>query len=172
MAMRPLTDIGTAISANNAADLRIGKRRDNTQPLLATLDNLQIFASTLSLATVQAMYNRTQQSYCVAAGTLGSNIEWAKVSANQQDTRGGRISATNGISLTVDGDPPTAAITSVQNGDLVGAGQVIGGTAGDATSGVALVEVSIDNGAWQPAAGANTWSFLAGLNGNISLRVR
>lgn len=163
----------TNLALNNVADLRIGKLRDGTQPLLATIDNLQIFGATLSLATVQAMYNRTQQAYCVAAGVLNSNIEWAKVTANQQDTRGGRISAANGISLTIDSDLPTAAITSVQNNVLVGAGQVIGGSAADATSGIGQVEVSINNGAWQLATGTYAWSFsLAGLNGNISLRVR
>src|SRR5690606_1713192 len=68
---------------------------------------------------------------------------------------------------------PTAQVAALQNGEIVGPGQVIGGTAADATAGVGLVEVSINNGAWQPATGANTWAFsLAGQNGPVSLRVR
>jgi hypothetical protein len=83
------------------------------------------------------------------------------------------LSASNGLTLTIDSDLPTAQITAVQNNDIVAPGQVIGGAASDATSGVGLVEVSTNNGSWTAAEGANTWTFsLAGQNGAISLRVR
>ncbi|MCB9126113.1 MAG: cadherin-like domain-containing protein, partial [Caldilineaceae bacterium] len=161
------------VSLTNAATLRIGVKPDGTLPLRATLDNLQIIPAALAADTVLAMYNRTLQSYCVAAGTSGSNVYWAKVAASQPDVRGGRVTASGGLTLTVDGDLPTAEFASLQAGEIVGPGQVIGGTAADATSGVGLVEVSINNGAWQPATGANTWAFsLAGQNGPVNLRVR
>lgn len=161
------------VTLNDAATLRIGVKPDGTLPLRATLDNLQIIPAALAADAVLAMYNRTLQSYCVAAGTSGSNVYWAKVAASQPDVRGGRVTATGGLTLTVDGDLPTAQFAALQTGEIVGPGQVIGGSAADATAGVGLVEVSVNNGAWQPATGANTWAFsLAGQNGAISLRVR
>lgn len=165
----------TDVALNNAPDLRVGKSRTNTQLLLAKLDNLQIYPSTLLSDTVQAIYNRTQQSYCVAAGpstTLG-NVYWARVIANQQDTRGGPVSASNGLSLTIDADLPTAQFSSLQDGQMVAAGQVVGGSASDATSDVGRVDVSVNGGAWITATGANSWAFsLAGYAGAVSLRVR
>lgn len=161
------------IDLTNAATLRIGVKPDGTLPLRATLDNLQIIPAALAADTVQAIYNRTLQSYCVAAGTSGSNVYWARVQATQPDVRGGRVSAANTLSLTIDADLPTAQFGALQNGAIVGPAQVIGGNASDPTSGVGLVEVSINNGAWQAASGADAWAFsLAGQSGAISLRVR
>ncbi|MDQ2998993.1 MAG: hypothetical protein M3R61_18330, partial [Chloroflexota bacterium] len=167
---------GTAnLALNGVSDLRLGRSRANTMPLRGTLDQLQIFPVALTQATVQAIYTRTVQSYCVAAGvaTAAASFPWTRLTLRQQDTRGGRITASNGLTLTIDSDLPTAAFTSVTNNDVVGAGQVIAGTASDPTSGIGLVEVSINNGAWQAANGANSWAFsLAGQSGAISLRVR
>ena len=163
------------VTLNNATNLYIGKKFDNTFWLRATLDNLQIIPAALAADAVLAMYNRTLQSYCVAAGasTLLNNVYWAKVTASQPDVRGGRISVSNGLSVTIDSDLPTAQVTAVQSNAVVGPAQVIGGMASDPTSGVSLVEVSINDGAWQPATGANAWAFsLAGQSGAISLRVR
>jgi hypothetical protein len=163
------------VTLNNATNLYIGKKFDNTFWLRGTLDNLQIIPAALSADAVLAMYNRTLQSYCVAAGasTLLNNVYWAKVTASQPDVRGGRISVSNGLSVTIDSDLPTAQVTAVHANAVVGPAQVIGGVASDPTSGVGLVEVSIDDGAWQPATGANAWAFsLAGQSGAISLRVR
>jgi hypothetical protein len=61
----------------------------------------------------------------------------------------------------------------VQQNEVVGPGQVIGGAASDATSGVGRIEVSINDGDWQPAEGAHSWAFsLAGQSGAIGVRVR
>ncbi len=161
------------VTLNGASDLRIGKNRNNGQPLRATLDHLQIWGATLKQDTVQALYNRTNQSYCLAAGTTSNNLYWAKVQASQPDVRGGRLSASNGLTLTIDSNLPTASFIGLQNNEAVGLGQIIGGSASDATSGVGLVEVSVNNGAWTAAEGANSWAFsLAGYSGAISLRVR
>lgn len=165
----------TDVALTNVNDLRIGSSRTNTQTLQAKIDNLQIYPSAMLSDTVQAIYNRTQQSYCVAAGpslTL-NGVYWSKVSASQTDVRGGRLSASNGLSLTIDADLPTAQITSLANGEIVAAGQVIGGNASDATSGVGLVQVSVNNGAWLTATGSNSWAYsLAGYTGLISVSVR
>ena len=156
-----------------ADDLFIGS--GNTAGYIGQLDHLQIYNVALDAASITAIYNRTNQSYCVAtnASSNGATIQWAKVSITQQDSRGGAITASGGLRMKVDSDLPTASVTSVANGAAVGAGQVIGGVANDATAGVALVEVSINNGAWQLATGVNAWSFsLAGQSGAVSVRVR
>jgi len=158
-----------------ADDLFIGS--GNTGGYIGQLDHLQFFNTALDATTISAIYNRTEQSYCVVAsasnGSPNNNIQWARLRVTQQDTRGGSLSASGSHKVTVDSNPPTASITSVSNNDIVGPGLVIAGTASDATSGVAFVEVSINNGAWQLANGANSWTFsLAGQNGAISLRAR
>ncbi len=165
---------GTAgATLNGSSDIRIGMQRNNTLPLNATLDGFQIFGGALGQDTVGQLINRTLQSYCVAGGTIDTAVYWAKVQASKPDVRGGRVSASGSLTLTVDADLPTAQITSVQNNELVGPAQVIGGVASDPTAGVLAVEVSINNGPWQPAQGANTWALsLAGQNGPISVHVR
>ena len=161
----------------NAHMLYIGGDFFNVRPFGGLIDHLQLFGVSLAADAVQALFNRTGQSYCVAGGAEGpgarDNIYWTRLQLNQQDTRGGRIAASGALRLQVDADKPTASITSVSNNAVVGAGQVIGGSASDTRSGVGQVEVSVNNGAWQPAVGANTWSFsLAGLSGDVDLRVR
>lgn len=158
-----------------ADDLFIGS--GNTGGYVGQLDHLQFFNTALDATTISAIYNRTQQSYCVAtsasSGSVTNNIQWARLRVTQTDTRGGAISASGGLKLIIDSNLPTASITSVPNNDNVGPGLVIAGTASDTTSGVAFVEVSINNGAWQLAEGSNTWTFsLAGQSGVISLRAR
>ena len=169
--------VASGVAGANAltavTNLLIGGDRSGNRTLTGQIDHLQLWPVALAQETIQAIYNRTNQSYCVAAGTGGSNVYWAKVQASQPDVRGGPLSASNGLTLTIDSDLPTAQITAVQNNNVVGPGQVIGGAASDATSGVGLVEVSLNNGPWTAANGANSWAFsLAGQNGAISLRVR
>ena len=165
---------GTAgLALNGAPGLVIGKGRDGSFPLRATLDHFQIIPTVLAQDAIQAIYNRTNQSYCLAAGAANNNLYWSKVQASQPDVRGGRISASNGLTITIDSDRPTASFSNLPNGAVVAPGQVIGGSASDATSGVGSVAVSINNGAWLTATGANSWAFsLAGYSGAISLRVR
>ncbi|MEZ4862420.1 MAG: LamG-like jellyroll fold domain-containing protein [Caldilineaceae bacterium] len=171
---RVINALGTAgVTLNGVSDLRIGKNRNNGEPLRGAIDHLQIWEAALAQATVQAIFNRTNQSYCVTTGVNAGNVHWGRVQASQPDVRGGRISASGGLLVKVDGTKPTASIMSVSNNDFIGVDQVIGGSASDVGVGVALVEVSVNNGPWQLASGTNTWSFsLAGLSGNVSLRVR
>ena len=56
------------------------------------MDALQLYPMTLTASTIQALYNRTLQSYCVAAGVTatGNTFPWSRFGLQQQDIRGGR----------------------------------------------------------------------------------
>lgn len=62
--------------------------------------------------------------------------------------------------ITTDTTVPTLAITNPSpNGTTVtGAAQIVQGTASDSGSGVAVVSVSLNDGAYQDASGTTTWS--------------
>jgi Ca2+-binding RTX toxin-like protein len=125
------------------------------------LDNVQLHNVALSGATIHDLYTRSYQSYCV--GVLASQYRWAKVNAGFPDTRGGKLTATGGLTVTVDADKPASTIggLGVSNGQYVQGNQVqtIGGSASDPTSGVAGVEVNVNNTGWQAASGAATWAY-------------
>ena len=168
---------GTFTTARLTAvtNLAIGGDRLNAFKYGGQIDHLQLYSNNFPATAVQAIYNRTGQSYCVAGGADSSKtrINWTPVNFTQQDTRGGRLSASNSLKLIVDNQAPSASVTSVQNGRVIGVDQVIGGSATDVGVGVGKVEISVNNGAWQPANGDNTWSFsLAGLSGAINIRAR
>jgi hypothetical protein len=169
---------GALSAANN---LRIGGDRTGARDFRGELDHVQAFPVALAADAVQALYNRTQQNYCVGSGVdaLKTQIRWARLQLTQQDTRGGRISASGGLKLTVDAGLPTSTLAGLTANEFIQGGQptprttIIGGSATDATSGVALVEVSINNGPWQPAEGAATWTFpLSVGEGNVNIRTR
>ena len=157
---------GTLNAVNN---IRIGNDRNGIRGFSGQLDNLQIYRTALGPDTVKALYDRTQQNYCVAARptTSGNGVAWAKLRVNQPDVRGGKVTASAGLTLTIDGDKPTSTLTSLKNGDYVEASVnrptnrilMIGGNATDITSRVAKVEVSVNNGPWQLASGTESWSF-------------
>lgn len=156
-------------------DLQLGRDRNGGRAFRGDIDHLQLFKTALDATTVKALYERTQQSFCVAAATpaSGDAFRWTRLSLRQQDTRGGRIGASGSLALLVDGDAPSSSLTSVQNNAIIPAGLAIGGTASDPTSGVSLVELSINNGPWQPANGSASWSFsLAGYSGTLAIRTR
>lgn len=161
-------------------DLFIGS--SNAAGYVGALDNLQIYHSALGADTISALYNRTLQAYCVGSSptATGNGVQWAKLVVRQPDQRGGAITVSNSLNLTVDGDQPTASITSLANGATVQGGSstaprllVIGGTASDPTSAIAQVEVSVNNGPWQVAEGAESWSFALPLaDGAYQIRTR
>ncbi|ABU59743.1 Dystroglycan-type cadherin domain protein [Roseiflexus castenholzii DSM 13941] len=72
----------------------------------------------------------------------------------------GDLTASAELTVTVDADTPTAAITWPTVHAYLPAGRsvVIGGTASDPTSYIARVEARADNGAWQTANGRERWS--------------
>jgi Ca2+-binding RTX toxin-like protein len=135
------------------------------------LDNLQLYNVALSGSMVQALYKRTAQSYCVAAQ---SNM-WAKINASLADTRGGKISASGSLAVTVDGDQPASAIGGLSDGQHIQGNQVltIGGSASDPTSYITGVDLNVNGGGWQPASGAGTWAYnLAVAEGGYAVQTR
>lgn len=84
----------------------------------------------------------------------------------QRPNNGGTITANGSLPVTIDGILPTSGLTSLQNDQYVQGAQpgrpttlIIGGTASDTDSGVARVEVRVNNGPWQLADGREAWSF-------------
>ncbi|RIK36526.1 MAG: hypothetical protein DCC55_27010 [Chloroflexi bacterium] len=132
------------------------------------MDNLQIFASTFNAATVQALYNGALPPSCVAAATSGVSgeaVQWAKVNLHQPDNRGGRLTASADLVVMLDVDGVFLKVLSPPNGSYVQGAQgvpktiIIGGDAKDFTSGVANVEVSVNDSPYQLATGTESWAF-------------
>ncbi|MCL4862491.1 MAG: cadherin-like domain-containing protein [Caldilineaceae bacterium] len=125
------------------------------------LDQLQVYRAPLSASAVQALYDRSLQSYCVGARYNQDQYEWLKLNVSQPDVRGGKLAASAGMTITIDGDLPTSIIGGLSHGQYIRGNTVhtIGGHASDATSGVAGVEVQVNGGAFQPANGAATWAY-------------
>lgn len=145
----------------------------------ATIDHFRAYTQPLSGTTLQAIYNRTLQSYCVGvAGTKDNGsvrYAWTKLNASIPDTRGGKITASGGLTVTIDADKPTSTISGLSNGQYIrGNGvQTIGGNATDVTSGVAGVAVKVNGGSFQPASGAESWAYnLAVTEGAYTLQSR
>jgi hypothetical protein len=148
-----------------ASPLRIGGHA--TQPFRGDLDDLALYDVVLLNDTVRDIYQGAFRNVCLAAApvnhqqTLATTME---IHLLPNETRGGVIRNGAGLMLTVDAEPPTAAVTSVADraylpGNPGGSiTHIIGGTADD-NHGIHLVEVRVNNGAWQPAIGAATWTF-------------
>ena len=138
----------------------------------AALDGLQVYQSALSAADVQALYNRATQSYCVGT-RLGP--DWLKINLPQNDPRGGKITASSGMTITIDAGKPTSTLGGLVNNQFIRGNTVhtLGGNATDATAGVATVEININNGGWQAANGAESWAYnLAVTTGNYTIQTR
>ncbi len=148
------------------------------------LDNLQIYHTALAADTISALYRREMQSYCIGSSPTqsGNGVQWAKLKVREADRRGGSVTTSGSTSFIVDGDKPTASVTSLQDGEIVlGRNSsaeppsviIIGGSASDATSGVAQVEVRINNGAWELASGKETWAYaLTAFTGSYIIETR
>jgi hypothetical protein len=80
------------------------------------------------------------------------------------------------VSVQVDSIAPVSQISSPAEGTyLSGASYLVSGTAHDIGAGVQRVEVSIDNGPWNLAEGADLWSYswaLLGNDGHHTIRSR
>ena len=78
-----------------------------------------------------------------------------------------------GITVTVDNTPPASTINSPSEGStLTGATYTIAGAASDNFSGVSRVEISIDGGTWNPAAGTANWAYSWTLPADGSYTIR
>ena len=131
------------------------------------VDHVRVFATSLGAERAAAIAAGTDSSYCVSAlaGYTGgeSQVPFARHFFDEVDPRGGRIDASARLGLVVDNDLPTSTVQLpvgvIANPGGAATTVVIGGSASDATSGIARVEVRVNNGAWQVATGAEAWSF-------------
>ncbi|MFN8440654.1 MAG: LamG-like jellyroll fold domain-containing protein [Caldilineaceae bacterium] len=168
-----------------AAVQYIGGDYLNVRPFTGMIDHLQLFGTSFAADAVQALFNRTGQSYCVAGGidnATKNKINWTRVNFTKPDTRGGRISASQGMPLIIDSNPPTATLTTLANNSFIpgNATTIIGGDANDPVgsagvtpAGVGQVEVQINGGAWQTATGSATWFFALTVDtDDVTIRVR
>lgn len=170
---------GPTGALGDIADLRIGGSLEGTSLYAGQLDALAFYTSVLADDSVQSLYQRTMQNYCLAAGPAGNAIRYSRLELQQNDTRGTILpAATATLALTIDADQPTAAVASLQDGRIVqgsssGTTLIIGGTAADPTSLVERVEVSVNAGPWQAAEGKASWTFgLQMTEGRYAVRVR
>jgi hypothetical protein len=71
------------------------------------------------------------------------------------------VTAGTSTVLVIDADLPAARLTGLSDGQyLTGSTiQIVGGAAEDASTGVARVEVQVNDGTWLDANGTNAWSF-------------
>jgi len=177
----PAGSVSASTTYMSASAVDLGGRADGSDMFDGLLDEVTIYASALGADTVAALYNRTQQAYCVAASaaTTNTNYPWLRIFFPRPDTRGGRLTAAADLMLTVDNDLPTsrASVLPDQAAIRGSAGQpvtvIIGGTADDATSGIATVEVSVNDGPWQQASGAESWTYpLLITDGSYAMRTR
>ncbi len=173
---------GVASLATSHAPSSGGELRIEGGAGVSLVDHLRVFATGLGDVAVAELYNRTDQQVCVTAATIdvpsGTALyPWNRHQFVTADTRGGQITQSAQLRLTVDDDLPTAAVLV---GDAAVAGSAgapvahkVGGTAHDATSPVIKVEVSVNNGPWQLADGANSWTYdVAVTNGSYAIRSR
>ncbi len=87
------------------------------------------------------------------------NAEGANAIVYYSTDNAGNAEAANTASFNIDTVAPGASVTSHTAGQFVGSVITLGGSASDATSGVAGVDISVDGGAtWSAASGATTWS--------------
>ena len=103
----------------------------------------------------------------LTAEEIASLSHPAALNASQPAATACQLSASQAATVTVDTDLPTASILSPAantwlNGNVF---QVVGGEARDPTSFISLVEVSLDNGPYQPASGAESWAYTLDLRG-------
>ncbi|MEZ4869224.1 MAG: RICIN domain-containing protein [Caldilineaceae bacterium] len=159
--------------SNPAATVATSDKPFPRNPLLlrsarpASIDQFRIYALPLSGSMVQAIYNRTLQSYCVGVGFGSLNSPtWAKLNLTVPDTRGGKIAASGNLTITIDADKPTSSISGLSLGQYIQGNTVrtIGGTASDALSGVAKVEIDVARSPsagsnFQPVSGAESWAY-------------
>lgn len=85
------------------------------------------------------------------------------------------VSHETSTSTIVDALPPDSSFVSPVNGQLITSSQVLlVGTASDTHSGVARIEVKVDEGPWQIASGLTNWSLLVGglMEGSHKFQVR
>ncbi len=155
----------------------------NERYFRGSMDFVTVYATDMKGDAINSLYKGELQSdlgyslnpsYCVLAGGAyasggKSGFVWNKISVQRTLPRGeGPLSAQDSLSLWVDAVPPTSAIDSLAGvsylkapsttrSGLAAETLIIGGSATDADSGIAHVDVFI-NGVTQRAEGQATWT--------------
>ena len=146
----------------------------------SSLDEFKIHRTALSASVVQAIYAGTQQSYCATGFSYtqsgaGNGIKWFPLNARASDPRGGKITTSSTYSISIDADVPTSTLVGLSNGQYIAGNttHIIGGNAGDRTSGIARVEVNTNGAGFQLANGSETWAYnLTVGEGTYALKTR
>jgi hypothetical protein len=141
-------------------------------------DNVQVVAVAVSIDSGpwSVATGTTAWSFTFDASRLnpGSHI----VTVRATDSSGNSKLASVGVTVQASPDttPPTVSISAPITGSTVGGTITVKGSASDSNSAVAEVQVSVDGGAYQPAAGTSSWSIGVATsgyaNGSHSLSAR
>jgi Ca2+-binding RTX toxin-like protein len=176
-----------ALPLNAAPDIRLGGLRAGGSAFAGLLDQLSIYRSVLSPASVKSLFNNGVAPACMAAAPAfpptSAALAYAALDLHALDPRGaGPFDASAALTLTVDLAPPSSRVvlpSNPQTGRAFvrapgGANPivVIGGSADDNTA-IARVDVNVDGAGWQPASGAASWAFsLSATPGLHSIQTR
>ncbi|NJM05067.1 LamG domain-containing protein [Candidatus Gracilibacteria bacterium] len=79
------------ILSPGALNLALGRQSNNSNYFQGNIDHLQVFPTALSAGAIQALYERTTQSYCMATSPATTTINNAFLRLDQVDRRGGLI---------------------------------------------------------------------------------
>lgn len=125
-------------------------------PCSATPDAAWLAVETTGAGNDQVLVNRVAVSG-LAAGSHSASVEVACPNAANSPL-------SYGVALEVepsgaDVEPPVVSITTPAEEATVSGAVLVEGTASDDTA-VALVEVRVDNGVWNPADGTSDWQFM------------
>ncbi len=176
---------GAMVGQNSRADLAgpldvsptlfLGNLQPNVASFRGSFDFLAVYAAAMQPDAVLDLFKGTlpsdlgytpNPSTCVAAGATAAGFPWAKLGLERQLGRGaGPFTASAGLDLTVDADPPASTI-NLTDGQYLKAPPngddevlIIGGSASDG-SGVGVASVEIEsNGQLALATGAETWAY-------------
>jgi hypothetical protein len=159
------TDTAATVSLDTPSELFVGATRPGGNYFRGEIDHLRMFPAEMSEGMVRALYERTDQSFCLAAVGVNTDIPFLRMPISYELPRGGIIAASAGLTLTVDGDAPTSAIRSLEDGQYIQGSTseertlIIGGEASDAGVGVAQVHIQVNGHPPEAAEGLETWSY-------------
>lgn len=151
-----IASLPTSASPTQAATLQI-----SGGGTAVYLDQLQLYTTPFRNTTVRDYYTRSLQSYCVGVKLNLGSYDWVKLNVRTPDVRGGKLSGSGALQITIDGDLPSSTLVEPGNGQYLRGNTIhtIGGSAHDATSGIARVEVSVNGGGYTVANGALAWAY-------------
>ncbi|MDX1413779.1 MAG: LamG-like jellyroll fold domain-containing protein [Candidatus Promineifilaceae bacterium] len=152
----------------------IGQLFGDLRRFEGTIDEIGVWQHALSAAEIAELYEKVKIENASVIEALspvtsgGSQIALNNLALHETTTVLGTDSQTVTRTLTIDADAPVATIQVPGNGDIIrGQGRPTlqaSGSASDATSTVAAVQVKVDSGPWQAANGTDSWHYTIDLN--------